>query len=159
MKKWNQSPVGWRLFLCGKSIYKKKWNNRACRSFPIWFYSIFLVTTEPISLILFKTVVKIFVIEVILFFIFWLMKFYKGGKFKNNFFSMLKGWLERGFICFGLLYDLEIIIVFFSALKIGTRLHEESSPSIISNDQFLIWNILSVTAGIIYSILIKSFLL
>ena len=104
-------------------------------------------------------IIKIFVSEVLLFFIFWLMKFYKGGKFKNNFFSMLKGWLERGFICFGLLYGLEIIIVFFSALKIGTRLHEEGSPSKISNDQFLIGNILSVTGGIIYSILIKPFLL
>jgi len=74
-------------------------------------------------------IIKILIIEAILFVIFWQMKFYKGGQFKNNFFSMLKGWLERGFICFGLVNDLEIIIIFFSALKIGTRLHEESSPS------------------------------
>jgi hypothetical protein len=104
-------------------------------------------------------IVKILTIEILLFLIFIAMKFYKSQNFKSNANSIIKGWLERGFICFGLLYELEVIIIFFSALKLGTRLHDENQRSKISNDQFLIGNIISVTAGIIYSLIIKSYLL
>jgi hypothetical protein len=100
--------------------------------------------------------IKILIIETLLILLFLIFKFYKGQNFKNNAFSIFKGWVERGFICFGILSNLSIIIIFFSALKLGTRLHDEKQLSKISNDQFLLGNIFSLTAAILYSILLKS---
>jgi hypothetical protein len=68
---------------------------------------------------------------------------------------LLKGWIERAFICYGLLYNLMIVIVFFGALKLGTRLQDDSSDK-ISNDQFLMGNIFSISAAIAYYILLSG---
>jgi len=97
-----------------------------------------------------KTILIIVSIEVLLSMIYWIMRLYKKNKFKSIIIPLTKGWLERAFICFGLLIELQIVIIFFSALKLGTRLNDDN-PSKVSNDQFLIGNILSLTAAIIYS--------
>ena len=97
-------------------------------------------------------VIKILIIagiEFLLFLLFLLLGMYRGHSFKNNFRSFLKGWVERSFICFALLNELAIIIAFFGALKLGTRLQDDN-PGKISNDQFLMGNIFSVAASIAY---------
>jgi hypothetical protein len=56
--------------------------------------------------------------------------------------SVLKGLVERGMLLLGFVAAIPTIVVFFGAIKLGTRL-KESSDSRISNDYFLIGNIAS----------------
>jgi hypothetical protein len=56
--------------------------------------------------------------------------------------SVLKGLIERGMLLLGFVAAIPTIVVFFGAIKLGTRL-KESSDSRISNDYFLIGNITS----------------
>jgi len=88
-------------------------------------------------------------IEIIVTVAFMFMGMYKNRKLKSIFVSISKGLIERAFLTFGLISNLAVVIVFFSALKIGTRLTEDKE-SHISNDQFLVGNILSVGLSIIY---------
>lgn len=94
-------------------------------------------------------------VEVVLFLIFLVIGMYKGHTIRDNFKSLLKGWIERSFICFGLFHDLMIIIVFFGALKLGTRLQDDKTDK-ISNDQFLMGNIFSITAAMVYYLLLSG---
>lgn len=56
--------------------------------------------------------------------------------------SVLKGLIERSMLLLGFVATIPTIVVFFGAIKLGTRL-KESSDSRISNDYFLIGNITS----------------
>lgn len=95
-------------------------------------------------------------IEVLLFLCFWVMGLYRKAGIKRVFVSVLKGWIERAFLCYGLHAGVPLVILLFSALKLGTRFKEEHQNR-ISNDQFLVGNLLSVAAAIIYSQLITGF--
>lgn len=93
--------------------------------------------------------------ELILIIIFWLTGMYKRGGFKNFGISLIKGWIERGFVSFGLLMDVPMVLIFFSAIKLGTRFRRDED-SRVSNDQFLVGNLLSVAAAIFYTWLLSS---
>jgi hypothetical protein len=60
--------------------------------------------------------------------------------------SIAKGMLERFAILLGLVASLPTIIVFFGALKLGTRFKEQDSK--ISNDYFLVGNVISISIAI-----------
>jgi len=57
--------------------------------------------------------------------------------------SVLKGMLERFALLLGLTAGVPTIIIFFGAIKLGTRLKEQQE-SPISNDYFLVGNITSI---------------
>jgi hypothetical protein len=64
--------------------------------------------------------------------------------------SVSKGILERLLLCVGLVNEIYPILIFFGAIKIATRLDEKNK---ISNDYFLIGNIISVLFSILTSIM------
>jgi hypothetical protein len=69
---------------------------------------------------------------------------------KNNtktFISVIKGQLERFAILMGLVASIPTIIIFFSAIKLGTRLKEQQE-SAVSNDYFLIGNMVSIIIAV-----------
>jgi hypothetical protein len=86
------------------------------------------------------------VLEVISIFIFkWIRNTFakkEGNTTQKADWSVLKGLIERGMLLLGFVASIPTIIVFFGAIKLGTRL-KESSDSRISNDYFLIGNIAS----------------
>jgi hypothetical protein len=88
--------------------------------------------------------------ELILFLVFLLMKMYKNDSLKGISISILKGWIERAFLTIGLYLDIPLVLILFSALKLGTRLRQDDENR-ISNDQFLIGNLLSAGASIGYA--------
>lgn len=92
--------------------------------------------------------------ELILFGLFCLFGMYRKGKFKDHLKSGLKGLFERTFLTLSFVFDFPVALVFFSALKLGTRLDEDSKNK-FSNDQFLIGNMVSVLAAFLYALLIK----
>lgn len=94
-------------------------------------------------------------LEIFLVFIYWLIGMYKMNKTKEITISIIKGLLERGFLSFCLVINLPISIALFGALKIGTRL-DNGSKSKLSNDLFLVGNILSVFIAIIYFLIWKK---
>ncbi len=61
--------------------------------------------------------------------------------------SLFKGILERFILFLGLVSQINTILIFFGALKLGTRLKEQQETK-ISNDYFLVGNLLSVTIAI-----------
>jgi hypothetical protein len=61
--------------------------------------------------------------------------------------SVIKGMLERFAVLLGLAAQIPTIIIFFSALKLGTRLKEQQEPK-ISNDYFLVGNVTSIIIAI-----------
>jgi hypothetical protein len=61
--------------------------------------------------------------------------------------SIAKGMLERFAILLGLVASIPTIIVFFGALKLGTRLKEQQESK-VSNDYFLIGNVVSIIIAI-----------
>jgi hypothetical protein len=56
--------------------------------------------------------------------------------------SVLKGLIERCMLLLGFVASIPTIVVFFGAIKLGTRF-KESNDSKISNDYFLIGNVIS----------------
>lgn len=100
------------------------------------------------------TISAILIGEIVLFAIFWLLGMYKNTRLKANLKSVAKGLFERGFLTLTFWLNFPVALVFFSALKLGTRLDEESQSK-YSNDQFLIGNMLSVLVAIIYYLLLK----
>ena len=91
--------------------------------------------------------------EIILFVMFWLLGMYRKGKFKDHLKSVFKGLFERAFLTISFVFDFSVALVFFSALKLGTRLNEDSKNK-FSNDQFLIGNMVSVLAAFLYSMIL-----
>lgn len=61
--------------------------------------------------------------------------------------SVLRGLLERGFLYVTLINALPQSLAFFGALKIATRLKDDNK---ISNDYFLVGNLVSVFMVIVY---------
>jgi hypothetical protein len=70
--------------------------------------------------------------------------------------SVVKGILERGVMFVGLLHGFPQILIAFGALKIGTRLHEDKE-SRISNNYFLVGNLISVLLAMLYAIIAQKF--
>lgn len=64
-------------------------------------------------------------------------------------YSVLKGAFERIFLIFALLLGYENMLLVFGALKLGTRLEKDAARK-ISNDYFLIGNLLSIGAVLLY---------
>ena len=62
--------------------------------------------------------------------------------------SAIKGIIERFMLLIGFIAGIPTIVVFFGAIKIGTRL-KETNDNKISNDYFLIGNALSASVAII----------
>lgn len=76
------------------------------------------------------------------------------GPASDSFFdipSILKGVLERLVMLTSLLHGIPQVIIAFSAMKLGTRLHDEG-PTQISNTYYLVGNLLSILFAIIMSI-------
>jgi len=72
-----------------------------------------------------------------------------------NALSILKGVLERGFVTFALMQNFPQVFTVFAALKIATRIKDDTH---ISNDFYLIGNIISITLAIIYYKVINIYL-
>ncbi len=81
---------------------------------------------------------------------------YEGKKIRGSASTLVKGILERFMIFLGLCCDLPTVIVFFGALKLGTRL-KEHQDSKVSNDYFLIGNVISATIAIIDYVIFRHF--
>jgi hypothetical protein len=94
------------------------------------------------------------------FIIFEILSFFIFKKIKQKFlksnnanpsktdFSFFKGMLERFMLLLGFVFLIPTIIVFFGAIKLGTRF-KENSETIISNDYFLIGNTISATIALL----------
>jgi hypothetical protein len=78
----------------------------------------------------------------------------KPNRDKINFTSILKGLLERAFIFTVLVEGLASALTVLGALKIATRIKDEESK--VSNDFFLIGNLLSILFGIGYYLVYKK---
>ena len=70
--------------------------------------------------------------------------------------SIVKGILERAVLYIGLLCGFPQILIAFGALKIGTRLHEDKKRK-ISNDYFLVGNLISILLAMLYAIIAQQF--
>ena len=68
--------------------------------------------------------------------------------------DVLKGVLERIFLIVGILAGYPHVITAFGALKIGTRIKNGER---ISNDYFLVGNLISILGALIVVIISKSF--
>ncbi|MEJ2004998.1 MAG: hypothetical protein P8X57_08570 [Cyclobacteriaceae bacterium] len=62
--------------------------------------------------------------------------------------GLFKGWVERGFLVYALISGLPQALTLFAALKIATRIKDDER---ISNDFYLIGNVLSVCLSIFYT--------
>lgn len=78
----------------------------------------------------------------------------KTGKNKITFTSVMKGLLERAFLTFALVVDIPHALTAFAALKIATRIKDDHK---ISNDFYLIGNIVSISQAIFYNKLISQY--
>lgn len=68
--------------------------------------------------------------------------------------STSKGILERAVLYTGLLYGFPQILIAFGALKLGTRLHEDQRSE-ISNNYFLVGNLISMFLAMLYTVIAK----
>ncbi|MDN5203619.1 hypothetical protein QQ008_19680 [Fulvivirgaceae bacterium BMA10] len=68
--------------------------------------------------------------------------------------SLLKGALERAFVFLSLTNDFPQSLIVFGALKIATRIRPENK---ISNDYFLIGNLISLILAVLYYVVWKNF--
>ncbi len=68
--------------------------------------------------------------------------------------GLFKGWVERAFLVYAFLRGYPQALTFFAALKIATRIKDENH---ISNDFYLIGNIISVCLAILYSQLLSEY--
>lgn len=81
----------------------------------------------------------------------------KSNKDKMNRTSVLKGVLERAFILGALHYNMPSALTLLGALKIATKIKDHDDK--VSNDFFLIGNLISILFGMAYYVLIKDFVL
>ena len=72
-----------------------------------------------------------------------------------DFKAILKGVLERLVLITALIHDYPQMLIAFGAMKLGTRLHEETGTD-ISNTFFLVGNLLSILFAMISSIIITK---
>lgn len=94
--------------------------------------------------------------EIIGLMLFALLKKYIGPPIKSraNKTSTIKGILERLTMLIGLIHGFPQILIAFGAIKLGTRLHEEKECE-ISNNYFLIGNLISILLAMIYAVIVK----
>ncbi len=68
--------------------------------------------------------------------------------------SVFKGILERTFVVVTLYFDMASALTLLGALKIATRIKDTEDK--ISNDFFLIGNLMSVLFAVVYFVIIKN---
>ena len=68
---------------------------------------------------------------------------------------IIKGILERVLLFTGLLFGFPQVLIAFGALKLGTRLVTDQRSK-ISNDYFLIGNMVSILLALVYTIIVKT---
>lgn len=61
----------------------------------------------------------------------------------------------RAVLYIGILHGFPQILIAFGALKIGTRLHEDKQNK-ISNDYFLVGNLISLLLAMLYAIIAQQ---
>lgn len=81
----------------------------------------------------------------------------KGGK-GPGLKSVFKGVLERLFLFIGLINNIPTVLIVLGALKLGTRIREDEKDQRISNDYFLIGNLISFLIAIIYTFIVNYIL-
>jgi hypothetical protein len=92
---------------------------------------------------------------VIHFILFLLSKFFgKATKDRISLRSILKGILERIFIVVTLYHNMTQALTLLGALKIATRIKDTEDK--VSNDFFLVGNLISVLFGIAYYVIFKE---
>lgn len=67
--------------------------------------------------------------------------------------SILKGLIERAFVLITLWFNLASALTLLGALKIATRIKDEDK---VSNDFFLLGNLISVLFGVLYFVILKN---
>jgi len=67
--------------------------------------------------------------------------------------SVLKGLIERAFVLITLWFNLASALTLLGALKIATRIKDEDK---VSNDFFLLGNLISVLFGVLYFVILKN---
>jgi hypothetical protein len=91
----------------------------------------------------------------------WISKFIgkssKDKKDKLSRTSVLKGILERAFILVCLFNSMAAALSLLGALKIATRIKDEENK--ISNDFFLIGNLVSILFAVAYFMVLRDFIL
>lgn len=98
------------------------------------------------------SIVIILASELVAIFCFWLLSGLNPSKTRTiSGRGVMKGIAERAFIAFSLVNGLPHSLTLFAALKIATRIRDDDH---ISNDFYLLGNILSITLAIVYSQLI-----
>ncbi|MBK6264322.1 hypothetical protein JKA74_04680 [Marivirga sp. S37H4] len=96
----------------------------------------------------------IILMELLSILFFWMLAKYNSGNISLN--SILKGIMERFFVTFALCLGYPQALTLFAALKIATRIKDDSS---ISNDYYLIGNLISISFALFYTELIKTHIL
>src|SRR5882672_8970163 len=94
--------------------------------------------------------------EIIIHFLFFMISrmIGKSNKDKINAVSILKGILERIFVVVSLWFAMTQSLTLLGALKIATRIKDNEDK--VSNDFFLIGNLISVLFGIGYYVLLNE---
>jgi energy-converting hydrogenase Eha subunit B len=97
--------------------------------------------------------------EVIVHFVFYVISksIGKPSRDRINFATILKGLLERTFVVLVLVLELPSALTVLGALKIATRIKDEESK--VSNDFFLMGNLISIIFGIVYYLLYLEFII
>jgi hypothetical protein len=68
--------------------------------------------------------------------------------------SILKGLIERAFVLTTLWFNLSSSLTLLGALKIATRIKDTEDK--VSNDFFLLGNLISVSFGVLYFVILKN---
>jgi hypothetical protein len=80
----------------------------------------------------------------------------KPNRDRISFSTILKGLLERTFVVVVLVLGLNAALAILGALKIATRIKDEENK--VSNDFFLIGNLISIMFGIVYYLFYMDFI-
>jgi hypothetical protein len=101
---------------------------------------------QPIIFKIICFVISFCILEILAIFLFkWIRNTFAKNSNNTNQkadWSVLKGLIERGMLLLGFVAAIPTVIVFFGAIKLGTRF-KEANDTKISNDYFLIGNVAS----------------
>ncbi len=78
----------------------------------------------------------------------------KANRDKISRTSILKGLIERAFVVLVLYFNLTSALTLLGALKIATRIRDAEDK--VSNDFFVLGNLISVIFGILYFVIINN---